>query len=310
MPAFPSASPSVEGGFSALRSIQCDVLTRQQAAAIFGLGYVRWAVADGRWQMASRDVVVLHNSRLDRSQAVWAQLLAAPPRSCIGGLTALELDGFAGFYDDRIHLVMPQGQRRPRLPLAATHWSSHLGDADVHPLRQPRRTRPARSLLDAATWSGTDARARVLLLAGVQQRLVTPNQLSDALSRRGPCPKRAVITETILDAEGGVQSLPEREFGLIIRSFRLPEPSRQLVCRRRDGRYFLDVDWQRYGVAAEVEGRHHFEVLSWDGDLDRHNEITAEGRRLLHFTSFTIRHRQDRVGDILTRALFGPGSRR
>ena len=302
-------SPPTPDRLDELRAIQCDVLTRQQAAAIFGLGYVRWAVTDGRWQMPSRDVVVLHNSRLDRSQTIWAHLLAAPPRSCLGGLTALELDGFSGFTDDRVHLVMPQGQRWPRLPMAARHWSSHLGDADVHPLRQPRRTRPARSLLDAATWSGTDARARVLLLAGVQQRLVTPDQLRDALSRRGPCQKRAVITETILDAEGGVQSLPEREFGLIVRAFRLPEPSRQRVCRRRDGRYYLDVDWERYGVAAEVEGRHHFEVLSWDGDLDRHNEITAEGRRLLHFTSFTIRHRQDRVGDILTRALFGAGSR-
>ena len=302
----PTNQPSlIDPSLEAVRATQVDVLTRRQAVAIFGEGYVRWAVTDGRWQAPSRDVVVLHNSRLDRSQTIWAQLLAAPPRSCLGGLTALELDGFSGFTDDRVHLVMPQGQRRRRLPRAVMHWSSHLDHSDVHPIRQPRRTRPARSLLDAAGWSGSDARARVLVLAGVQQRLVTPSQLRDALSRRGPCPRRAVLTETILDAEGGVQSLPEREFGLIVRTFRLPEPTRQRVCRRRDGRYYLDVDWKRYGVAAEIEGRHHFEVLNWDNDLDRHNEITAEGRRLLHFTSFTIRHRQDRVGDILTRAIFG-----
>lgn len=44
-----------------------------------------------------------------------------------------------------------------------------------------------------------------------QQRLTRTSDLRDALSRRGPCRHRGVIIESILDAHGGIQSLPEHE---------------------------------------------------------------------------------------------------
>ena len=72
-----------------------------------------------------------------------------------------------------------------------------LGSSDVHPLRQPRRTRAERSLLDAASWSRFERRARAVILTGVQQRVVSPQQLRGRAAPSGPCRHRALIVESI-----------------------------------------------------------------------------------------------------------------
>ena len=58
-----------------------------------------------------------------------------------------------------------------------------------------------------------------------------------------PMQAHALITESIEDAEGGIASVPGREFEQIRRQFGLPAPDRQAVVRRAGGRYYLDVDW-------------------------------------------------------------------
>jgi very-short-patch-repair endonuclease len=173
----------------------------------------------------------------------------------------------------------------------------------------PRRTRLPRSILDAASWSRHDRLARAVVLASVQQRLARPQDLLSHLTRRGPFRRRALIVESIQDASGGVASVPERDFELIRRRRRLPAPSRQAVLRRPDGRYYLDTDWASYGVAAEVHGIQHTEILNWDSDLDRLSVVAARGRRVLQFSSYAVRHRQRRVGDLLAEALVNGGWR-
>src|SRR5699024_7775841 len=128
------------------------------------------------------------------------------------------------------------------------HWSTMLGPEDVNGDAVPPRTRLPRSIVDAASERVPVRRSRVLVLAGVQQRLVRPRDLRDALSRRGRCRNRRVITESIADAEGGIASLPEQEFDRIRASRGLPVPHRQRVLRRKDGRYYLDNDWPEWGI--------------------------------------------------------------
>ncbi len=189
------------------------------------------------------------------------------------------------------------------------HLSHRLGDEDVHPLRLPRRTRLPRSLIDGASRAPHERIARAIILAGVQQRLTRPRDLSEHLSRRGNCFRHALIVESIGDAIGGLASVPERDFELIRRRRRLPEPDRQRIVRRRDGKYYLDADWAAYGFAVEVHGVQHNEILNWDDDLDRLSVIAARGRRMLQFSSYAVRHRQRRVGDLLEEALFNGGWR-
>jgi hypothetical protein len=245
----------------------------------------------------------MHNGPLTDAQRSWLALLSCPPGSALGGLTSLAMDGLEGFVETERYVVLPEGARRPHREGLVPHWSTQLGTADVHPLRQPRRTRPARSAIDAASWSRQERRSRAIVLAAVQQRITTPQQLWRVLPTRGACRHRALVAESILDAGGGIHSLPELDFEGIRRRRGLPEPSRQRVRRRRDGRYYLDAAWDAYGAACEIHGIPHLDVSQWEGDLERANEITIAGPRLLIFSSYAVRRQQERVGDQLSRLL-------
>lgn len=286
---------------------QNGVLQRSQLASADLVRDARRNLYAKRWQRPVPSIVVTHNGPLTSEQRLWVAQLAAPSRSALSGPTALELDGLRGFEADAVHLTVPCGRRAPRLDFVVPHWSRFLEDDDVHPLRRPYRTRPARSCLDAAAWARDDRGARAVILAAVQQRLTTPTLLRTALPRRGPCSRHALIEEAIRDADGGIQSIPEHEFDGIVVDCRLPPPTRQQILTRPGGRYYLDVWWEDYRVGAEVDGMPHMSVLAWDDDCDRANEITSRGRILLRFTSYAVRHRPLRVGDQLVRALVTGG---
>jgi hypothetical protein len=246
---------------------------------------------------------VTHNGPLTVDQRIWVALFASPPGTLVGGLTALNLSGLRGFDDKGLTLVVPASTYTPAsvqlgLPReweVKLRWSTKLGMEDVTSHAVPPRTRVARSVVDAASERISPRRARVLVLAPVQQRMVRPPALWDALSRRGRCRNRKIIAESILDAAGGVDSLPEGDFDQICRRVGLPEPSRQVVLPRQDGRYYLDREWAGVGVHAEVHGIPHSEVRNWDSDLLRQNDIAIEGGGLLVFSSYAIRHLADRV---------------
>ncbi|MDQ3157386.1 MAG: hypothetical protein M3Q98_11770 [Actinomycetota bacterium] len=219
----------------------------------------------------------------------------------MAGSTALNHDGFQGFAADEIHVTLPEGAMRPTLGGVSFHWSTELTSRDVHLSRVPRRTRPARSVVDFASWCGSDRYGRAIVIAAFQQGLVGIGGMKDALSRRGPIKRRALIVESVFDARGGIQSLPERDFDDIRRSIGLPPPSRQRKVRGKNGHYYLDVAWETWGIAVEIHGLPHQGVLRWDADIFRANEIVIAGPRLLAFTSYAVRHEQSVVADQLIR---------
>jgi hypothetical protein len=279
------------------------VWTRREACRCYGEAHVRAQVRARRWQAPLPLVVVTHNAALTELQRMWVVLLGAPPGAMLHGLSAALFDGLRGFSPEGLALVIPGSSCNPlpgqlRIPAdwqVRLHWSTMLGPEDVNGLAVPPRTRLARSVLDAAGERVPERRSRAILLAAVQQRLVRTSALWESLGRRGRCRNRAVIVESIRDAEGGIASLPEREFALRLRRLRLPEPRRQRVLQRPDGRYFLDSDWPDLGIRAEIHGIPHIEVRQWDDDLLRQNDISIEGGRLLVFSSYAIRHLQSRV---------------
>ncbi len=272
---------------------------------------VEWKLTRGLWQRMSRDVFVNHNGPLTPEQELWVVVKAAPPGSALAGRTAAKLGGLKGFESDRIYVTVPCGTSMPKLRglKPVTHYSRFLDSRDVSPMVSPRRTRQPRALLDAASWADTDRQARATILAGVQQRLVRPDDLAGALPRRGPCLRHQLIDETIADAAGGIASVPERDFDEIRRQWGLPTPTRQRVLKRPDGRYYLDVDWEDYKISAEIDGMPHMSVLNWDADLDRMNEIAIDHRTLLRFTSYAVRHRKPAVASTLVRAFTSRGWR-
>jgi very-short-patch-repair endonuclease len=291
-----------------LVTVQHQVLDVVQAGHLFGFGEVRSKLRRGLWQRPHPDVVVLHNGPLSSVQRIWVASLAGPPGSALWGPTAAVLDGLRGFDDeDQVHLVLPPGLRRLRIPWVRSHWSSQLSELDVHPAAVPHRTRLPRSLLDMAADTREERHARGILMAGAQQRLVTVDSLRKALARRGHCRHRALLVETLQDISGGIHSVPERDFALIVKRRGLPLPTRQAIRRRPSGLYYLDVLWLPFGLAVEVDGGHHRSATVWDADLDRVADISADGLRVVRFTSFAVRRRPVRVGDLLTANLRAGG---
>lgn len=292
-----------------LLSLQHGVLSRVQALEFFDRTLIELNLTrHRRWQAPHRQVLVLHNGPLTAEQRIWTASLASPPGSALWGGSAARLDGFVDrLADDRVHVALPEGARRVPIPWVTSHWSSTLGPEDVHPTAAPRRTRLPRSLLDLASDARNERRARAVLFSAVQQRLVTTAAIEEALSRRGPCRHRALIVATLQDIGGGIHSVPEKDFDTILRRHRLPQPTRQQVRRRANGRYYLDALWDLFRLWVEVDGEHHREAQQWEDDLDRTADVVADGLRQIRFTAYAVRRRADRVGKVLERALRSGG---
>lgn len=283
------------------------VLRTAEAVDRFGRGAVRHAIAVGRFQGPERGVVVTHNGPLSVEEKRLVLLCMCAPRSAFGAATALGCDGLTGFENPTTFVVLPEGADAPGRTGLITHWSTLLADADVHPLREPRRTRPERSVVDLASWAAVDRYARAAVLAAFQQGLVGTRRMFETLERRGNVHRKGLVKESVLDAGGGIQSLPEKDFDDLVVWTGLPRPTRQRKVRAKDGHYYLDVEWAQYGVAAEIHGLPHLGVLNWTADLFRANEVVIAGPRLLIFTSYAVRHEQEVVLDQLVRALRSGG---
>ena len=165
--------------------------------------------------------MVAQSGPLTEIQALRVAVLWAGPGAALAGLTAARLDGLSGFADrgqppaeEPIHLLVPAvspvRRARPSLPLAV-HYSRLLGPEDVHPLREPRRTR-------------------------------------------------------------------------LVRRHWLPGPDRQAPRRDAAGRRrWLDAVWETARLIVEVDGIHHLDADQYWADMDRGNDFTIDGYRILRF---------------------------
>jgi len=279
----------------AIESAGCQplatVLTASSAIGLLGAAAVRWRVTSGRWQRPHRGVLVTHSGPVSGTEALWVALFAHGPQAVLGGLTAARLDGLTGFQDQAIHLVVPAARPvRSRVPGVIVHRSRVLGAEGVHPLRQPPRTRLARSLLDAAAWARSDDAARSILAAGVQQRLTRADHLTAVLGRFPTIRRRALLASTLADIAGGAQALSELDFARLARRYSLPEPDRQVMRVDAHGqRRWLDAFWDKARLVVEVDGLWHMEAAAWWADMRRDNDLIISGLRVLRFPAFAVR---------------------
>lgn len=297
------------------------VLTSAAALRYMSEDQLRWKISSGRWQKPVRGVVVAQSGPLTGRQLLRVTLLAAGPRAALAGLTAAQLDGLTGF-DDKgkgdhrpIYLLAPYGYRRRTAPLGLTvitHYSRRLGDGDVHPAKQPRRTRIARSIVDAASWMATDRGAMAVLAAGVQQRLVRVEDARQAAEQVIKFRRRKLILETLGDIAGGAQALSELDFTRnVVRAFRLPEPTRQTARRDARGRRrWTDVSWDDYKLVVEIDGAQHTEdpLQRWD-DMERDIDLGDGGYRTLRFPAWLVRQNPQSVARTIRQALRRAGYR-
>jgi very-short-patch-repair endonuclease len=281
---------------------------------------LRWKVWSGRWQKPARGIFVAHSGELTERQVMRVATLWGGARSVIGGLSAAWLGGFTGFGDRKpigerpVFLLVPHGWNRRAVVdgvRIVPRFSRTLSAVDVHPAGEPKRTRIGRSLIDAAQWMATDRGAMAVLAAGVQQRLVRVTDLSAVLARSPRLHRGRLITGTLDDIAGGAQALSELDFTRkVVRRHRLPEPDRQMGRRDKQGRQrWIDVAWDEWKVLVEIDGAQHMDALEYWNDMDRGNEFTIEGYRLLRFPAWVVRLHPDLVARKIRDALRKAGCR-
>lgn len=242
----------------------------------------------------------------------WSAVLACSPMSraagsctaALGGLTSLFAAGLTGIVGDgQVHIAAPKSSRPlPAVPGVRIHETRRWRDEDIVAEPIPRVRAPM-AAVQAALWARTDREAALLLVVPVQQRLVTAHEVSEAAQVVRRDRRRGLMRAVVGELVDGVQSVNELDFARMCRARGLPEPSRQVVVRTTNGRAYLDVRWDRWRVAVEIDGIGHLEAGRWLDDAIRHNEVAVTGETLLHIPSLGLRLDPVRHLDTVERAL-------
>jgi hypothetical protein len=293
-----------------LLKLQCGVLSSRQARGHMTKGRLHWLTSRGQWQRPLPQVIVTHNGQLTDEQKRWSAWLFGGIRCAIANQTSAADDGLVGYHDDRVHIMVPYGRAVRSTSFVRVHETRRPPDEedDVHPLHTPPRLRLPRALIEIARKARSPDDARGPLAAAVQQNLVRPSDVREALVRLGPVPRQAKLFAALDDIECAAHSLLELRFVDLVRRHRLPMP--QLQCRvETHGVRYLDATWPAYSVWVEIDGAAHRDDANWIADLDRHNEVSVTGRLTanLRFSGHMLRARPDRCARQLTAALVRGG---
>lgn len=171
---------------------------------------------------------------------------------------------------------MPRGAKVRKIRGVDIRQTRRWAADDLAPSSGVPRTRNEVAAIRAALWARSDKQAALILTMVVQQGLATAEELGVQMLRVRRDRRRAFIHEMLLDLIGGVRSLGEREFATECRRRRLPEPSRQVVRRGRNGTYYLDVVWDEWHVVVEIDGIHHLWAQNVVSDALRQNDVTLQ----------------------------------
>jgi very-short-patch-repair endonuclease len=259
-----------------------------------------------------RGVLVAHNGPTNDDQRLWIASLAAGAGkpALLGGRSALGVLGMKGFPCDRIHVLL-SGRREDNPPShVIIHRTGRLVAADVHGKGLPPCTTAGRSVVDAATWARSDREARTVIAMAFQQRLVTLDEVRDALRRMPRARRRKLTWVTSADAAGGAESLGELDVTRLLRDAGLPKPTHQRLRTDASGRRrYLDLYFEQWGLHVEIDGSHHLDPQQAWLDADRQNQVWITGDRILRFPAWLVREQPDAVVNTISTALLAAGWR-
>jgi hypothetical protein len=269
-----------------------------------GPGVVAAQLRAARWQIVGA-AIVLHNGPVSVAERRRAALISCGRRSALTSFTAAEVWGLRGWERADIHVLVPAGTRPPRMAGLRLH---RVVDWPGTPIARPRALhQPAPALVIAAGSLPSPRSACAILAAAVQQQLVKPSELTDAVEAVWNVRHRRAMLAALADIAQGSQSLSEIDFVRLCRTYHLPVPTRQTIRVEPSGRRrYLDVEWRLPDgriVAVEVDGALHLEVQQWVADQLRHNEVVLGGTVVLRFPSVVVREEPGLVVQQLRRAL-------
>jgi hypothetical protein len=151
---------------------QDGVLSLAQAKLHFSVDAVRHRIRSGRWQQLHRGIFLTHNGPPTRVHREWAAVLGVGSNAVLGGNTSLSLAGRRS-ESAAIHVLVATNYQPRSIPGGVVvHRTTTLPDSHVHWLAKPPRTKPGRSVVDAAQWARTDDQARLAVADAFQRTLV------------------------------------------------------------------------------------------------------------------------------------------
>jgi hypothetical protein len=273
---------------AAIAAGQHDVASRAQLA---GAGFDRDAVCRrvraSRWQLVGL-AVVLHGGEPSERQRQWAAVLSAPRCAAIDGRAASCAYGLKGFEPDVLDLVVAPGSKPTPITGVRWHRSERFDEFDIEQSSNPPTVRRPRAFVDAASWTRSPRIACALLVASVQQRLVSASMLRREILAAGPIKHRGDLLSVVADIAGGADSLSEIDFIKIARRVGLPPPLQQSIRFDSSGRRrYIDADFGAFAV--EVDGGLHLLTLNYWNDAHRQNDLVIGGDRILRFPSIAFR---------------------
>ncbi len=322
---------------------QDGVLGRDQLAGLgFDRHHIHQRAKTGRWTAIGPRVVVLSTGSLTFRQRLWVAVLHSGPDSALAGLTAAEANGLRGFVTSTLHTLVPHGSDASRLvdPVAgvtvAPHqsrrlreellrssdlpphpprrpsevWTPPIRQPDgplVHPVLRPRRVELAEAIVDAAAAARNTDQAQLIVISAVQQRLLCPADLSAVVGARSKLARRTTITWAIADVEGGIHSLPERDWSRALRRHQLPEPTRQRRVQRSDGTWYLDAEFEPWLMSVEINGSQHGQSGAIRRDDHRRNVLSTGGRLVITLSSHLVREQPGAAAVMTAAGLLGRG---
>ncbi|GAA5112717.1 hypothetical protein GCM10023339_16150 [Alloalcanivorax gelatiniphagus] len=241
-----------------------------------------------RWRPVHSQSIAVHTGPIPTTGRLWAAVFEAGERGCLDGASALVAAGLEHFAEDTIRVSVPRGVLVRRAQGVDIRQTRRLRPEDLAPSGIPR-TRAEVAAVRAALWARSDKQAALLLTMAVQQRLTTPERLGAHVLSVRRDRRRMLVTAVISDLLGEVRSLGEHEFARECRRRGFPEPTRQAVRRSPEGRWYLDVCWEDWGVAVEIDGIQHEWATSVVVDALRHNAVTLDRAIVLRLPLLGLR---------------------
>ena len=292
--------PSDDPGPAAIRRIrrrraeevaaeQAGILSRRQ---LYAMGVTRAEVranlqAD-RWVRVGRQSICVSRGPLSQQALHWAAVHEAGPRAYLDAGSALIEAGIKGFTMPRIRVSVPRGARVWRVRGVDIRQTRRWTPDDLAQ-GSLRRSRVEVAAVRQALWSRTDREAALALTMTVQQGMASAESIGEALLAVRRDKRRSFVHGVVLDLLGGVRSLGELDVLRECRRRGMPEPSRQVLRRGRNGTYYLDLCWDDWNVVVEVDGIQHSWVSQIVGDAIRQNDITLQGARVLRLPLLGLR---------------------
>ena len=261
---------------------QSGVISRRQALDA-GLADhdIRRMLRRREWALVHDGVYVQHTGPLTWLQRAWSAVLFAWPAALChdSALRVADGPGRRGRDDNGpIHVAV---DRRRTIVAPAGIVAHRLVDLGLKTQwnLSPPRLRVEQAVLDVAAESADDFQAISVLSAAVGSRRTTAERVLQALHERNRIARRAFLIRVLRDiAEGSCSVLEHGYLTRVERPHGLPVPERQVAASSR-GPIYRDVDYHRYGLVVELDGRAcHDTTEGWDIDKDRDLDAAVDGR--------------------------------